>query len=55
MHAPMNLAFQTNAKFFEWLELPGNEYRLRRFGPAMTGTGGWEVPGAVIGGACNRF
>ncbi|KAI0635412.1 S-adenosyl-L-methionine-dependent methyltransferase [Trametes polyzona] len=48
MHAPFNLAFNTTTPYFEWLELPGNEARLRRFGPAMTGTAAWEVPGAII-------
>ncbi|KAH9942675.1 hypothetical protein B0H21DRAFT_520593 [Amylocystis lapponica] len=50
MHAPFNLAFRTNAPYFEWLERPGNAARLRRFGRAMTGTGAWEVPGAIIDG-----
>ncbi|KAI0828552.1 S-adenosyl-L-methionine-dependent methyltransferase [Trametes gibbosa] len=50
MHAPFNLAFNTTAAYFEWLEQPGNEARLRRFGPAMTGTAAWEVPGAIVAG-----
>ncbi|KAI0700683.1 hypothetical protein C8T65DRAFT_790056 [Cerioporus squamosus] len=50
MHAPFNVAFGTNTPYFEWLERPGNEARLKRFGPAMTGTAAWEVPGAIIGG-----
>ncbi|EIW56069.1 S-adenosyl-L-methionine-dependent methyltransferase [Trametes versicolor FP-101664 SS1] len=50
MHAPFNLAFNTTIPYFEWLEQPGNESRLRRFGPAMTGTAAWEVPGAIIAG-----
>ncbi|EMD36158.1 hypothetical protein CERSUDRAFT_51961 [Gelatoporia subvermispora B] len=50
MHAPFNLAFRTGTPYFEWLERPQNAARLRRFGRAMTGTGAWEVPGAVIGG-----
>ncbi|KAI8973144.1 S-adenosyl-L-methionine-dependent methyltransferase [Trametes punicea] len=48
MHAPFNVAFGTTTPYFEWLEKPGNEMRLRRFGPAMTGTAAWEVPGAII-------
>ncbi|KAI1792209.1 S-adenosyl-L-methionine-dependent methyltransferase, partial [Ganoderma leucocontextum] len=48
MHAPFNLAFDTKTPYFEWLERPGNEMRLKRFGPAMTGTAAWEIPGAVI-------
>ncbi|KAF9812909.1 hypothetical protein IEO21_05905 [Rhodonia placenta] len=50
MHAPFNLAFRTNAPYFEWLERRGNGGRLKRFGRAMTGTGAWEVPGAIVGG-----
>ncbi|OCH85246.1 hypothetical protein OBBRIDRAFT_325702 [Obba rivulosa] len=50
MHAPFNLAFRTGTPYFEWLEHSQNAARLRRFGRAMTGTGAWEVPGAVIGG-----
>ncbi|KAI9066168.1 S-adenosyl-L-methionine-dependent methyltransferase [Trametes sanguinea] len=48
MHAPFNVAFDTSIPYFEWLEQPGNEARLRRFGPAMTGTAAWEVPGAIV-------
>ena len=28
----------------------GNRYRLERFGKAMSGTGSWEAPGAVLNG-----
>ena len=52
MHAPFNVAFNTKTPYFEWLERPGNEARLKRFGPAMTGTAAWEIPGAVTVGAC---
>ncbi|KAL6306901.1 S-adenosyl-L-methionine-dependent methyltransferase [Sparassis latifolia] len=47
---PFNLAFSTPVPFFEWLERQDNAARLRRFGAAMTGTGSWEVPGAVLTG-----
>ncbi|KAH9916743.1 S-adenosyl-L-methionine-dependent methyltransferase [Epithele typhae] len=50
MYAPFNLAFKTDSPYFEWLEQPGNESRLKRFGPAMTGTAAWEVPGAIVSG-----
>ena len=50
MYAPFNVAFDTSLPYFEWLEKPGNEARLRRFGPAMTGTSAWEVPGAIVAG-----
>ncbi|KZT06629.1 uncharacterized protein LAESUDRAFT_725719 [Laetiporus sulphureus 93-53] len=49
MHAPFNLAFRTSAPYFEWLETKENAARLKRFGRAMTGTGSWEVPGAIVG------
>ncbi|TCD65381.1 ich1-like protein [Steccherinum ochraceum] len=48
MFAPFNLAFQTTQPYFEWLEQEGNLMRLKRFGKAMTGTSGWEVPGAIL-------
>ncbi|KAH8096884.1 hypothetical protein BXZ70DRAFT_865118, partial [Cristinia sonorae] len=48
MHAPFNLAFRTTQPYFEWLERPENGSRLKRFGKAMTGTSGWEVPGAIL-------
>lgn len=50
MHAPFNVAFNTNMRFFDWLEKKENEFRLKRFGKAMTGTEKWEVPGSIIGG-----
>ena len=50
MNAPFNVAFNTDMPYFEWLEQPGNELRLKRFGPAMTGTVAWEVPGAIVSG-----
>lgn len=50
MHAPFNLAFRTTQPYFEWLEREENGMRLKRFGKAMTGTSGWEVPGAILDG-----
>ncbi|THH29318.1 hypothetical protein EUX98_g4870 [Antrodiella citrinella] len=50
MHAPFNLAFRTTQPYFEWLERSENVFRLKRFGKAMTGTSGWEVPGAILEG-----
>lgn len=35
---PANRAFGSNKVFWEWLEEPGNEKRLRRFGSAMRGS-----------------
>lgn len=50
MYAPFNVAFNTKMRYFEWLEKSENAFRLKRFGKAMTGTAGWEVPGSVITG-----
>lgn len=50
MHAPFNLAFRTDAPYFQWLETSENQARFKRFGKAMTGTSAWEVPGAIVGG-----
>ncbi|CCM07183.1 uncharacterized protein FIBRA_09524 [Fibroporia radiculosa] len=49
MHSAFNLAFRTHESYFEWLERHENAGRLKRFGRAMTGTGAWEAPGAIIG------
>ena len=54
MHAPFNVAFNTDVPYFEWLERPGNEARLKRFGPAMTGTTAWEIPGAIVSGRSSK-
>ena len=37
-----HLSQRTDAHFWAWLEAPGNERRLRRFGSAMGGSRGWE-------------
>lgn len=31
-------------------EINPNKYRLERFGTAMSGTGSWEAPGAILNG-----
>lgn len=54
MYAPFNLAFNTRLRYFEWLEKSENLFRLKRFGKAMTGTLGWEVPGSVVSGTPAR-
>ncbi|KAI0749627.1 S-adenosyl-L-methionine-dependent methyltransferase [Daedaleopsis nitida] len=48
--APLNLAFNTPRKFFEFLELPHNARRLKRFGYAMNGTRQWEAPNGILQG-----
>ncbi|KAI0056325.1 hypothetical protein BV25DRAFT_1627243 [Artomyces pyxidatus] len=37
-----NLSQRTASSFWQWLEAPGNEIRLARFGRAMGGSEGWE-------------
>lgn len=49
-HAPLNLVWDTTRKYFEWLELPQNTRRLKRFGPAMIGTRQWEPKGRILKG-----
>ncbi|OSC96294.1 S-adenosyl-L-methionine-dependent methyltransferase [Trametes coccinea BRFM310] len=46
----LGLAFNTPLKYYEWLEEPGNEWRLTRFGHAMNGTRYWEVAENIIHG-----
>jgi hypothetical protein len=40
--AAFNLSQRTSAPYWAWLEVPGNETRLARFGRAMGGSQGWE-------------
>ena len=47
---PFNVAFRTQAGYFEWLELPENKLRLSDFGRGMTGARAWEVTENIIGG-----
>ncbi|RPD72283.1 O-methyltransferase [Lentinus tigrinus ALCF2SS1-7] len=47
---PFNLAFKTELKYYEWLEQPGNESRLLRFGHSMNGTRYWELAENIIHG-----
>ena len=42
------MAYKTEKKYYEWLEEPGNEHRLHRFGHAMNGTRYWEVEENVV-------
>ncbi|KAI0324797.1 S-adenosyl-L-methionine-dependent methyltransferase [Cubamyces sp. BRFM 1775] len=45
-----NLAFNTQLNYFPWLETPGNQNRLERFGHAMTGTRQWETKEGILQG-----
>ncbi|KAL1941917.1 hypothetical protein VTO73DRAFT_6447 [Trametes versicolor] len=47
---PLALAYNTPLKYYEWLEEPGNEWRLTRFGHAMNGTRYWELKENVVHG-----
>lgn len=49
--SPLARAFNTNVGFFEWLDQPGNERRLRRFGAAMQSGNSLTAPDLLIGGA----
>ena len=48
--APFNLAFDTQLGLFSWLELPGNEGRLVRFGHGMVGTRQCETKDEILRG-----
>ena len=47
--APSNKALNTNLTQFEWLELPENAYRLRRFGLAMRGVNDMSKTAVIQG------
>ncbi|KAI0827532.1 S-adenosyl-L-methionine-dependent methyltransferase [Trametes gibbosa] len=46
----LGMAYDTKRKYYEWLEDPGNESRLTRFGHAMNGTRYWETAENIIHG-----
>ncbi|KII92455.1 hypothetical protein PLICRDRAFT_50832 [Plicaturopsis crispa FD-325 SS-3] len=46
----LNLAFKTDLEFFSWIETPGNEDRLRKFGTAMSVLTKMSPPGAILSG-----
>ena len=45
-----NFTFNTPLKYYEWIEQPGNEHRLVRFGHAMHGTKQFEIAENIIHG-----
>ncbi|KAI0820083.1 S-adenosyl-L-methionine-dependent methyltransferase [Trametes gibbosa] len=47
---PLALVYNTPCKYYEWLEQPGNELRLKRFGNAMNGTRYFEIAENIIHG-----
>lgn len=49
-HAPLARAFNTNKTYFDWLEEPGNEHRLKRFSVAMEGSAKINSSDAILAG-----
>ncbi|OJT06906.1 Sterigmatocystin 8-O-methyltransferase [Trametes pubescens] len=47
---PLALAYNTPLKYYEWVEQPGNEWRMARFGHSMNGTRHWELAENVVHG-----
>lgn len=47
---PLKLAYNTPLKYYEWVEQPGNEWRMARFGHSMNGTRHWELAENVVHG-----
>ena len=52
--SPFSYTFNTNLEYYTWLEEPGNEQRLVRFGHAMHGTQQFEIAENIITGTCPR-
>ncbi len=48
--SPFSKTFETNLEYYTWLEEPGNEHRLVRFGHAMHGTQQFEIAENIITG-----
>ena len=46
-----NAKFDTKLNYYEWLEQPGNERSLVRFGHAIHGTQQFEITENIITGA----
>lgn len=49
-HTPLNKAFNSSLPLFEWLEQPGNEDRLLRFGIAFESGTHLLPPKAILDG-----
>ncbi|KAI0682001.1 S-adenosyl-L-methionine-dependent methyltransferase [Earliella scabrosa] len=43
-----NYTFKTPLKYYEWIEQPGNEHRVKRFGNAMHGSQQFEITENII-------
>ncbi|KAI0737198.1 S-adenosyl-L-methionine-dependent methyltransferase [Daedaleopsis nitida] len=48
--SPFNQTFKTPLEYYTWLEEPGNEKRLVRFGHAMHGTQQFEIASNIVQG-----
>ncbi|KJA18250.1 hypothetical protein HYPSUDRAFT_145199 [Hypholoma sublateritium FD-334 SS-4] len=48
--AAFQKAFNTEKDYFAWLEQPGNEYRLTRYGACIQGTSLWDPPDTIVQG-----
>ena len=55
LHAPFSRARNTELQMFDWMNLPGNEGKLKRFGIAMNGMSGTIPADAVLKGTCSAF
>lgn len=53
--SPFSVAHNTKLSFFEWFNLPENEWRSTRFAMAMTGTANMEPPGSILKGRVIPF
>ena len=47
-----NYTFKTPLKYYEWIEQPGNEHRVKRFGNAMHGSQQFEITENIIHCEC---
>lgn len=48
--APFQRAFGVDVPFYEWMETPGRESRLHRFGLAMLGVEWMQPPPLILSG-----
>lgn len=50
VHTPFNRAFNVDTPFWDWLEVPEQESRLKRFGLAMRGVQTLQPADAILSG-----
>lgn len=55
LHAPFSRARNTELQMFDWMNLPGNESKLKRFGNAMNGMSDTIPAEAVLKGMSTTF